>query len=134
MGSVQSPRFEGAARLLQLIAEQVAQQPTPPQFFLNINVPSLELGQINGLQVTRLGGRSYGESVRQEGTGNQQRYWISRNRPIQADNGEGTDMWALKNNRISITPLQLSLTNQEQLPEIESLLTDLPAQLLKQQD
>lgn len=134
VGSVQNPRFEGAARLLHLIAEQVSRQPVPPQFFLNINVPSLELAQINGVQVTRLGGRSYGESVRPEGTGNQQRYWISRNRPIQADNGEGTDMWALKNNSISITPLQLSLTNQAQMPEIEALLTDLPNQLLKQQD
>ncbi|MFQ6029271.1 MAG: 5'/3'-nucleotidase SurE [Dehalococcoidia bacterium] len=134
VGSVQSPRFEGAARLLQLIAEQLSQQAVTPQFFLNINVPSLALEQINGVQVTRLGGRSYGESVRQEGTGNQQRYWISRNRPVQADNGEGTDMWALKNNRISITPLQLSLSNEEQMPAIESLLADLPAQLLKQQD
>jgi 5'-nucleotidase len=134
VGSVQSPRFDGAASLLQLIAGQMARQSTTTPFFLNINVPSVALEQINGLQVTRLGGRSYGESVRPEGTGHQQRYWISRNRPIQADNGEGTDMWALQNNRISITPLQLSLSNHDQMPEIESLLADLPQQLLKRQD
>jgi broad specificity polyphosphatase/5'/3'-nucleotidase SurE len=86
------------------------------------------------MQVTRLGGRSYGESVRAEGVGAQQRYWISRNRAIQNDNSEGTDMWALRSNRISITPLQLALSNQQQMPDLEALLADVPAQLLSRRD
>lgn len=134
VASVLNPPFEGAARLLQLIGQQLSGDSHAGGFFLNINVPSLPLEQINGVQVTRLGGRSYGESVRAEGTGAQQRYWISRNRPIQSDNAEGTDLWALKSNRISITPLQLALSNQEQIPDLETLLADIPAQLLRNRD
>jgi 5'-nucleotidase len=134
VASVQNPQFEGAARLVQLIALRCEQTSGIGSFFLNINVPSMPLEQITGVQVTRLAGRSYGESVRSEGTGHQQRYWISRNRPIQNDNGEGTDIWALKNNRISITPLNLDLANQDQMPDIEAFLADLPAQLLDRED
>lgn len=134
VASVQTPRFDGAAELLRLIAQRFQDAANISSLFLNINVPSLPLEQVNGVQVTRLAGRSYGESVRSEGAGHQQRYWISRNRPIQNDNGEGTDIWALKNNRISITPLQLDLANQDQLPGIETFLADLPAQLLNRED
>ncbi len=134
VGSVQNPQFDGAAQLLGLMAYQLDQARPDWPFFLNVNVPSVPLAQVSGVQVTRLGGRSYGESVREEGLGSQKRYWLSRNRPIHGDNPEGTDIWALKNNRISITPLQLDLSNQQQIPEIEALLGDVPGQLLSRQD
>jgi 5'-nucleotidase len=134
VGSVLNPQFDVAADFLQLTASQLDKASTPDLFFLNINVPSVALDQINGVQVTRLSGRSYSESVRSEGTGHQQRYWISRNRPVHNDNSEGTDAWALKNKRISITPLQLNLTHQEQVPDIEAFIGDIPSQLLSKND
>ena len=134
VGSVQNPRFDGAASLLRLMALKLSQESTqdggPGGFLLNINVPSLAPDQITGVEITRPGGRSYGESVREEGTGHQKRYWIARNRPVMADNGEGTDMNATKNNRISITPLHLNLSHQEVLPRVESLLAGVPEALL----
>ncbi len=134
VGSVQNPRFDGAASLLRLMALKLSQEDNPngrrDPFLLNINVPSLAPDQITGLEITRPGGRSYGESVREEGTGHQKRYWIARNRPVMADNGEGTDMNAAKNNRISITPLHLNLSHQEMLPRVESLLAGVPEALL----
>ena len=134
VASVQNPLFDGAARLLWLIAQRLAETSTAEGFFLNINVPSLPLEQVTGVQVTQLGGLSYGESVREEGVGEQKRYWISRNRPMQADNQEGTDIWALKNNRISITPLEFNFSNRARIPDIEALLADIPAQLLSSRD
>ena len=134
VGSVVNPQFAAAARFLQLAASQAGVSRLDQPFFLNVNVPSVSLAQIAGVQVTRLSGRSYGESVRAEGTGNQQRYWISRNRPVHNDNGEGTDAGALKNNRISITPLHLDLSHREGIPEIESLLEGVPEQLLGPRD
>ncbi len=139
VGSVQNPNFDGAARLLGLLAAQLGrnQPPRTPlnqTFFLNVNMHNVPLSEINGVQVTRLGGRSWGESVREEGGEEPKKYRISRNKPIPGDNPEGTDIWALKNNRISITPLRVDLTNGEQIPQLESLLADTPAQLLHRQD
>ena len=134
VGSVQNPQFDGAARLLGLLADQLGRTPPEQAFFLNVNLPSVPLSEIDGVQVTRLGGRSYGESVGEEGSGEPKRYRISRNKPIPGENPEGTDIWALKNNRISITPLQVDLTNGQQIPQLESLLADFPARLLQRQD
>ncbi len=130
VGSVQNPRFDGAAALLRRLAQRQAGQPDKEAFLLNVNVPSLPMGQITGIDLTRPGGRSYSESVREEGTGHQKRYWIARNRAVMSDNGEGTDMWAARNNRISITPLNLNLGHPEQRSRLATRLADLTEELL----
>ena len=134
VGSVQNPQFDGAAKLLGLLAAQLGRTPLKEAFFLNVNLPNVPLSEINGVQITRLGGRSWGESVREEGSEEPKKYRISRNKPIPGDSPEGTDIWALKNNRISLTPLQVDLTNGEQILQLESLLAGIPAQLLQRQD
>ncbi len=134
VGTIVNPQFDVAARFLGLAAARCAASPPSQPFFLNVNVPSVALSQVTGVQVTRLSGRSYGESVRSEGTGAQQRYWISRNRPVHADTGDGTDAWAVKNNRISITPLHLDLTLQDGIPETQAFLSSIPDELLERGD
>ena len=116
--------------MLHLIGQRLRDQPPGSDLFLNINVPSQPLDRIFGVQVTRLGDRSYGESVRQDGTGPDIRYWIDRNRPISGDQSHDTDIWALNNNVISVTPLQPSMGRAEQIGEVETLLAGLPSELL----
>ena len=120
--------------MLELVCHRLSESPPESGVFLNINVPNLPLEQMSGVQITRLGGRSYGESVREEGLGPRKRYWIARDRSIMADSQSGTDIWASKNQQISITPLHIGLGHDEQMPAVETLLADLPAQLLSQQD
>ena len=134
VGSVRDPIFDGAARLLGLVALRLRESPPDFPLFLNINVPSLQLDKLTGVQVTKLGGRSYGESVREEGVGAQRKYWISRDRPLGSTAQEGTDSWAVKNNQISITPLHLGLGNDDRVPDVETLLKDLPSALLSRRD
>jgi 5'-nucleotidase len=134
VGSVRDPIFDGAARLLGLVALRLRESPPDFPLFLNINVPSLQLDRLAGVQVTKLGGRSYGESVREEGVGAQRKYWISRDRPLGSTAQEGTDSWAVRNNQISITPLHLGLGNDDRVPDVETLLKDLPSALLSRRD
>ena len=134
VGSVRNPLFEPAGRVLELVCQRLSESPPESSMFLNINVPSLPLEQMAGMQITRMGGRSYGESVREESAGGRKRYWIARDRAIMSDAQSGTDIWASKNKQISITPLHIGLGHDEQIPAVESLLADLPAQLLSQRD
>ena len=134
VGSVRDPIFDGAAQLLGLVALRLRESPPDFPLFLNINVPSLQLDKLTGVQVTKLGGRSYGESVREEGVGAQRKYWISRDRPLGSTAQEGTDSWAVRNNQISITPLHLGLGNDDRIPDVETLLKDLPSALLSRRD
>ena len=134
VGSVQNPRFDGAAALLQTLAQRLTARPAVAAdapagggrepLLLNINVPSLPPELLAGIELTRPGGRSYGEAVREEGFGPQKRYWIARNRPVMADNGPGTDMYAVRNNRISLTPMHLNLGHPQQIPPLAELLAD----------
>ena len=134
VGSVRDPIFDGAAQLLGLVALRLRESPPDFPLFLNINVPSLQLDKLTGVQVTKLGGRSYGESVREEGVGAQRKYWISRDRPLGSTAQESTDSWAVRNNQISITPLHLGLGNDDRIPDVETLLKDLPSALLSRRD
>ena len=134
VGAINNPQFDGASRLLQMMVQRLSDNPLDSGCFLNVNVPSIPLDRIGGLKVTQMGRRSYGESVREEGAGDDKRYWISRNLPMSGEPIDGTDIWALKNNFISITPLQITMGHQEQVPEVEDLLAGISDQLLNHRD
>ena len=129
VASIQNPQFSPAARFLALVGAKLVDSFKHRQCLLNVNVPSTSLNEIKGIEITKLGGRSYGESVRHETTGIHDKYWISRNRPIHQDNGRGTDMFAVKNNSISITPLHLGLTDNENISTLQILLSGITDEL-----
>ena len=91
----------------------------------------IEMSQVTGVRVTTLGGRSWGENVRAENVGPEKRYWISRNKSINETPREDSDIAAIKDNCISITPLHLALGNDESMPTVDRLLGDIPQQMLK---
>ena len=105
-------QFGAAARLARLLVERLQNETVLAHFLWNINLPDSPLEQIKGIEVTRLGQRSYGEEVkgRRRPGGQRSHYWITRETPYE-EGEEGTDIWALRNGRISITPLQTDLTS-----------------------
>ena len=117
VGSVQSPRYGLAAQVVAGLARRLADAPDVPPYFLNVNVPNEPPEKIAGVQITRLGGRAYGESVRTEESFGHRRYWISRNRPILAG-GDGTDISAHKDNHITITPMGMAFSTTEERIEL----------------
>ncbi len=131
VGAVNNPQFAAASQLLEMMAQRFRDGAPSSSLFLNVNVPSMTAERISGLMVTQLGSRSYGESVRVEGTGDDKEYWISRNRPISSALVDGTDIWAMKNNYISVTPMQISFGQQQQVADVEKLVDGISDQLLK---
>jgi 5'-nucleotidase len=106
--------------VLQLIPslEAVAEgaQPTVPPWLLNVNIPNLPAGQVQGFRVARLGRRHAAERViTQTSPRGETMYWIGGAGPAK-DAGEGTDFHATTHGFVSITPLQVDLTDHERLP------------------
>ena len=125
VGSVTSPRYEVAGRLLEGLAHRLSQREGEP-LFLNLNVPNVAPELVKGIRATRLGGLSYRESVRQEGTdGDAKLYRIARNRPGNQTQAEDSDIQALKSNYVSITPLRLGMGDDSAISTVESLLDGL---------
>lgn len=90
----------------------------PTNTLLNVNVPFLPMAEIKGLRSTRLGLRVYHDKVdaRVDPRG-QPYYWIIGDSPTGVSE-LGTDVGALSDGYVSITPLQLDLTDYHMLSEI----------------
>jgi 5'-nucleotidase len=75
------------------------------------------------MEVTRLGRRHKAEPVvKSRSPRGETVYWVGAAGPAQ-DAGEGTDFFAVKHNRVSITPLQIDLTRYGQLDAIKEWIT-----------
>ena len=85
-------------------------------WLLNVNIPNLPDGDIQGTKVVRLGRRHAAERViTQTSPRGETMYWIGGAGPAK-DEGEGTDFHATKQGFVTITPLQVDLTDHARLP------------------
>ena len=72
--------------------------------------------------MTRLGRRHKAESViRAQNPRGEPVYWVGAAGEA-ADAGEGTDFHAIATDRVSVTPLQIDLTNRELMPGVHTWL------------
>jgi 5'-nucleotidase len=118
--------FEVAAKLGGLLARKIAAQ-NSESMLLNINLPNLPLDEIRGVEVTRIGRGGYSNAIKLGHDGKGNNYQIVLRRP-QWNAEEGTDIWAVQRDRISITPLQGELRTAQGIPLDE----DLPSWLLRE--
>ena len=94
------------------------------QTLLNVNVPDIPYDQLKGKVITRLGKRHKAEPVMQLKTPRGETvYWVgAAGQPN--DGGEGTDFYAVANNQVSISPIQVDLTKHSQLHEMQDWLNN----------
>jgi 5'-nucleotidase len=89
---------------------------------INVNVPDVPRLELKGFKITRLGRRHKAENV--VATSNPRGetvYWIGA-AGAAADAGEGTDFHAVEHGYASITPLQVDLTNHDEMPLVSAWL------------
>jgi 5'-nucleotidase len=114
--------FETAARIALQIVERHARVPLNQPTLLNVNVPDVPYGSLCGMEVTRLGRRHKAEPVVKTTTPRGETvYWVGAAGAV-ADAGPGTDFNALARNAVSVTPLQVDLTQYTQMEGIRSWL------------
>ncbi len=92
---------------------------------LNVNIPDVNYKQINGIAVTRLGNRHKSEPAQEAYDPKGRKvYWVGPVGPEQ-DAGEGTDFNAIRTNQVSVTPLQVDLTQHNALQTISDWMNNL---------
>jgi len=90
----------------------------PPGTFLNLNFPSCAADAVDGVEVTAQGKVDFAMTLEERADGRGLPYYWLRFGERLGTLTAGTDIHALKNGRISVTPLKLDLTDyavQEQL-------------------
>ncbi|MDU0809888.1 MAG: 5'/3'-nucleotidase SurE [Burkholderia sp.] len=115
-----SVHLDSAACVAADVINHFFMHPLSGQTLLNVNIPSLPYREIKGWKITRLGKRHPSQPViRQTSPRGEQIYWIGPS-GAALDSSEGTDFHAVENGYVSITPLQLDLTDMKIIPEIQN--------------
>lgn len=112
--------FETAAAVSLRVCRAVAERRLPRGTFLNVNVPNVpDEGQIRGFRVTRQGQRVFGDGV-VESVDPRGRtfYWIGARELGYVQEAEGTDVEALAQGCVSITPVRTDLTDHQFVPTL----------------
>jgi 5'-nucleotidase len=108
LDSYTDAHFETAAKFAARLVPIVMQNGLPELTLLNVNIP---LGDVKGVQITRQGRRHYHDVLveRLDPMGRPY-YWIGGERPTGDVNEVGTDVWAIANGYISVTPIHLDMS------------------------
>ena len=120
--SEQPTHYETAASVTVDLVQRVTAGTLPADTILNVNVPDLPLEQIRGVQATRLGHRHKSEPVvRMEDPRGRPIYWVGPSGSEQ-DAGPGTDFHAVRSGYVSVTPLDVDLTQYDAIDKLANWL------------
>src|SRR5689334_2292978 len=103
--------YSHALQVARMVAEKALNEGLGEGVILNVNIPYLSVDNIKGYMITRQGLRVYRDALdKRVDPRGRPYYWIGGEAPTGV-NEEGTDVGALFGGYVSITPLQLDLTN-----------------------
>ncbi len=119
-GHVGAIDFQPAANAASIVVQNVIAKGLPAETLLNINVPFLNAEDIHGFRITRQGVRVYhsrlDERIDPRG---RPYYWIGGDAPTGVSES-GTDVGALAEGYVSVTPLQLDLTAYRAISDLNT--------------
>jgi 5'-nucleotidase len=119
--------FEPCARLVALLASRVRDGLLAEHLLLNVNLPNLPLDELEGIEITEQSKQNYCDAVEQD---EKEKGCYRIKRLLDLGTGiNGSDLWALQQNKISITPLLDGTISNSLKKRLYELLPDLRRQL-----
>jgi len=108
-----------AAKVARGVIERIIKHKLPKGSLLNVNIPSRPSNQIKGIKITRQFAHDFKETFdKRIDPGGRVYYWLmGTNKSIHRE--EGTDLTAVNEGYISITPLRYDLTDHALYKKIE---------------
>ena len=119
--------FEAAETFGPGIIKRLMEIGWPKDVVLNINFPNGPVDKISEVEVTRQGFRDFQIRHNEKRTDLRGRdyYWVGF-RPLRSSPPEGTDLRALYDGRISVTPLHIDLTHAATVHDLKGKLGGVP--------
>lgn len=114
--------FDTAARVASTLLERIRLHPLPSDTILNVNVPDIPWDELGAFEATRLGHRHKSEPViKSVDPRGRPIYWVGPAGEEQ-DAGPGTDFYAVRQGRVSVTPLKVDLTRHDLVADVADWL------------
>lgn len=110
--------FDVAADASRYLAEKMLKQEVPRSTIWNVNIPDLPGNEIRGMRITKLGSRVYKDViVKKKDPRGKNYFWIGGEDPGWSIE-ENTDFAAVSAGYISVTPLQIDITDYKSVVEL----------------
>jgi 5'-nucleotidase len=119
------PNYDTAEAHAPVLIRRLLDEGIPPGVLVNVNFPDCRPEQVSGVGVTVQGRRDPGLmhiDERKDGRGNPY-YWLAFNRQKRVP-ANGSDLWAIENRRIAVTPLRLDMTDEPFLTRLGALFDE----------
>lgn len=125
VGKDPQKNYEAAAAVARQIVERLKKEPLPRATILNVNVPDIPLEEIRGFELTRLGKRHPAQAaIKALDPRGYPVYWIGAS-GSEEEAGPGTDFYAINENKVSITPIQLDMTDYKAFEKTQGWVSGL---------
>jgi 5'-nucleotidase len=119
--------WETAEAFAPAIIGRLLAQKWAPGVVMNLNFPNCRPEEVDQVEVTTQGFRDVGEmhAVRRTDLRGRDYYWMSF-RGEKREHAEGTDLRAIDEGRISVTPLHIDLTHMSSVYDLKKVLGGAP--------
>lgn len=114
--------FRFAAKFVNSLIPKLSEFNFPKKSILNINIPALDEDDISGVAITELGGRIFTDSYEKRIDPRGKVYYWLAGKLITEPADAKTDISAVRNNKISITPVTYEMTNEKTMSDLEAVL------------
>ncbi len=112
--------FDGLEQYVEKICRNALTEKFPAKTCLNVNFPDIPAGDIQGIKVCRQAEAHWSDSFeKRQDPGGKDYFWLTGVFEGK-DKGADTDIWALKNNYISVVPTQFDLTAHHEISNLNS--------------
>lgn len=112
--------FSGAQEYATRIVEQILKEKRKEKHLcLNVNVPAVPSKMLKGAKICRQAYAKYEEEFMERDDPHGRKYYWLTGEFVNFDKGKDSDVWALKNNYVSIVPVQFDLTYYKLKEELE---------------
>ncbi|MBR1424461.1 5'/3'-nucleotidase SurE [bacterium] len=114
--------FKFSARFIASLIDRLKDFKFPPKSLLNVNIPKLDEADIAGVAITELGGKMFTDDYEKRVDPRGKVYYWMAGQLINEPDDAPTDIAAVRNNKISITPVTYEMTRMDTMVDLEKLL------------
>lgn len=106
--------FAPGEKFIRSVISNVLGTGIPPGTCLNVNIPAVPEPELRGVRICRQANGFWKEAFEtRKDPGGREYYWLTGSFINREEQAEDTDEWALKNNYVSVVPVNIDLTAHE---------------------
>jgi len=123
LGETERPDFGEAAAIARQVLDRLLADGLPPHLLLNVNIPGLPRAQVKGIRVTHQSRTSYRELFeRRVDPWGRAYFWITGALTRDFEQEPESDLLALSEGYVSVSPLHWDLTDYRAIPALRERL------------